>query len=788
MPNSNFTQTAAFIWSVADLLRGDFKQSQYGRVILPFTLLRRLECVLEESKDDVVAQAEKVKAMNLPEEAQEKMILRATVSSKTNKGLSFFNTSPMNLGKMGQSDIKDNLENYIQCFSTDAREIFEHFKFDEFVGLLDDANLLFKVVKKFATTDLSPSKVSNHEMGLVFEELIRRFAESSNETAGEHFTPRDIVRLTTSLVFMEDDEALTQDGIIRTIYDPTAGTGGFLSSGMEYVHELNPKAVMRAFGQELNPESYAICKADMLIKGQDVSRIKLGNTLSNDQLPADQFDYMLSNPPFGVDWKKIEGEIKDEHEQKGFNGRFGAGLPRVSDGSLLFLMHLISKMRDTHNADGSINAGGRIGIILNGSPLFTGGAGSGESEIRRYILEADLLEGIIALPTDMFYNTGIATYVWVLSNKKTAERKGKVQLIDGSNLCGKMRKSLGSKRNLMSEDDIKLITRTFGNFEVVDARELDKPAEQKSNRGRQSSTSKTEAPKTFASKIFNSTDFGYRRLTIERPLRLSAQITDAAIESLRFAPKPLNAPMERLYNEFGTAWNEDNYGYLAEVETEVRALIKAEFSELKEKQIKDLLDSKLWLFQRSLMDKAQQLQTAVAAMAGGRDLVSNDFNQFDITMKGAFKATGIKFDAKEKKQFFDAVSFKNPDAEPVVKKVLKETAQPLYGSFDYNGKVVEFQQDGDLRDNENVPLDANIITTELIESYVKREVLPHVSDAWINADKRDEKDGEIGIVGYEIPFNRHFYVYQPPRALEAIDEDLALVSDEIMSLLQEVRS
>ncbi|MBY3788203.1 SAM-dependent DNA methyltransferase [Photobacterium carnosum] len=804
MPNSNFTQTAAFIWSVADLLRGDFKQSQYGRVILPFTLLRRLECVLEESKDAVVAQAEKVKAMNLPEEAQEKMILRAAFTFETNtpkekKGLSFFNTSPMDLGKIGQSDIKDNLENYIQCFSADAREIFEHFKFDEFVGLLDDANLLFKVVKKFATTDLSPKAVSNHQMGLIFEELIRRFAESSNETAGEHFTPRDIVRLTTSLVFMEDDEALTQDGIIRTIYDPTAGTGGFLSSGMEYVHELNPKAVMRAFGQELNPESYAICKADMLIKGQDVSRIKLGNTLSNDQLPADQFDYMLSNPPFGVDWKKIEAEIKDEHTLKGFDGRFGAGLPRVSDGSLLFLMHLISKMRpvslkELHNVDGCVKDGGRIGIILNGSPLFTGGAGSGESEIRRYILEADLLEGIIALPTDMFYNTGIATYVWVLSNKKTSERKGKVQLIDGSNLCGKMRKSLGSKRNLMSEDDIKLITRTFGNFEVVDARELDKPIEQKSNRGRQSSTSKKTAPKTFASKIFNSTDFGYRRLTIERPLRLSSQITDAAIESLRFAPKPLNAPMERLYNEFGTAWNEDSYGYLVEVETEVRKIIKAEFSELKEKQIKDLLDSKLWLFQRSLMDKAQQLQTAVATMsvgkemAGGRNVVSNDFNQFDITMKGAFKATGIKFDTKEKKQFFDAVTFKNPDAEPVVKKVIKEATQPLYGSFNYNGKVVEFLPDGDLRDNENVPLDPSITTTESIESYVKREVLPHVSDAWINADKRDEKDGEIGVVGYEIPFNRHFYVYQPPRALEVIDEDLALVSDEIMSLLQEVRS
>ncbi|MDD1607778.1 MAG: SAM-dependent methyltransferase, partial [Methylococcaceae bacterium] len=294
------------------------------------------------------------------------------------------------------------------------------------------------------------------------------------------------MRLTTSLVFMEDDDALTKDGIIRTIYDPTAGTGGFLSSGMEYVFELNPQAVIRAFGQELNPESYAICKADMLIKGQEVKNIKLGNTLSNDQLYADKFDYMLSNPPFGVDWKKIEADIKDEHTLKGFDGRFGAGLPRVSDGSLLFLLHLISKLRDT--ADG----GARIGIILNGSPLFTGGAGSGESEIRRYILETDLLEAIVALPTDMFYNTGISTYVWILSNKKARERKGKVQLINAVNLCGKMRKSLGSKRNEMDESDIAMVTRAFGDFTAIEARELDKPAEQKSNRGRQSANPKAE--------------------------------------------------------------------------------------------------------------------------------------------------------------------------------------------------------------------------------------------------------------------------------------------------------
>ncbi|QIQ22177.1 type I restriction-modification system subunit M [Zophobihabitans entericus] len=793
MTDTNFSQIASFIWSVADLLRGDFKQSQYGRVILPFTLLRRLECVLEKSKNDVIAQAKIAKETKtqdgklLPEDAQEKLILRAT------NGLSFFNTSPMNLSNMGQNDIKDNLENYIQCFSKDAREIFEHFKFSEFVGQLNDANLLFKVIQKFATTDLSPDTVSNYSMGLVFEELIRRFAESSNETAGEHFTPRDIVDLATSLLMMEDDDLLSKEGIIKTIYDPTAGTGGFLSSTMEYVLKRNPNAVMRAFGQELNPESYAICKGDMLIKDQDVSRIKLGNTLSNDQLPIDKFDYMLSNPPFGVDWKKIETEINDEHKLKGFNGRFGAGLPRVSDGSLLFLLHLISKMKDIHNVDGSLNGGSRIGIILNGSPLFTGGAGSGESEIRRYILEADFLEGIIALPTDMFYNTGIATYIWILSNKKAAERKGKVQLIDATNLCSKMRKSLGSKRNVMGEDDIRLITQTFGAFNeiaptLLDELGLDKLPEQKSNRGRQSTTSKTETPKTFACKIFNSTDFGYRRLTIERPLRLSAQITDAAAESLRFAPKPLNAPMERLYEEFGAQWSDHTYGNLTDSEAEIRAIIKADFPELKEKQVKDLLDSKIWQAQRTLLEKVRQIQSAFADKTGGKHTASDDFNQFELTLKAVLSSSNIKLDNKEKKQFIDAITCKNPAAEPVVKKVLKQKAQPLYGSFDYKGKVVEFEQDGDLRDNENVPLNPAVATNKLIEDYFLREVAPHVSDAWINADKRDEKDGEIGVVGYEIPFNRHFYVYQPPRPLEEIDADLDAVSAEIMKLLQEVHS
>lgn len=783
----NFSQTAAFIWSVADLLRGDFKQSQYGRIILPFTLLRRLECVLEETKANVVAESQRIAEMGLPEEAQEKFIIRASKRP-------FYNISPMDLSKMGQSDIKDNLNTYVQSFSKDAREIFEHFKFEEFVGQLADANLLYKVVQMFANTDLSPETISNHEMGFVFEELIRRFAESSNETAGEHFTPRDIVRLTTSLVFMEDDDALTKDGIIRTIYDPTAGTGGFLSSGMEYVLELNPDAVMRTYGQELNPESYAICKADMLIKGQEVNNIKLGNTLSNDQLVAEKFDYMLSNPPFGVDWKKISGEINDEHTQKGFDGRFGAGLPRVSDGSLLFLMHLISKMRpitaseeEASNGQNG-NQGSRIGIILNGSPLFTGGAGSGESEIRRYILEADLLEAIIALPNDMFYNTGIATYIWILSNKKAAERRGKVQLIDGSNLYSKMRKSLGSKRNEMNDDDIKTITKSFGDFEVVDARVLDKPEEVKSNRGRQSANPKAEAAKTFASKIFATHEFGYRRITIERPLRLSAQLSDDAIETLRYAPKPFDMVMPALYDAFGGNWTTDNYGDLSAVTLEARAMIKADFSELKEKQIKDVLDSKVWRDQLEIMNKAKALQKAMG------ESQFDDFNEFEKVFKQALKDAEVSLDTKEKKQLMDAITWKNPEAEPVIKKAAK-VANPLYGAFSYKptnsdkpAKIVEFQTDSDLRDYENVPLNPEVTTTELIEEYFAREVQPHVPDAWINADKTDAIDEEIGIVGFEIPFNRHFYVYEPPRALADIDADLDAVSSEIMQLLGEVHS
>lgn len=728
---------ASYIWSIADLLRGDFKQSQYGRIILPFTLLRRLECVLEPTKSAVIAQDEQLQATDMDEEVRAKFLKRAS------GGLSFYNTSKMDLSKLGEANIAANLESYIQSFSPDAREIFEHFKFTDFISLLNDANLLYKIVQRVKSTDLHPEVVSNHEMGLVFEELIRKFAESSNETAGEHFTPRDIVSLTTSLVFMEDDDALTIEGIIKSIYDPTAGTGGFLSSGMEYIEKMNPNARLAAFGQELNPESYAICKADMLIKGQDVINIKLGNTLSDDQLYADKFDYMLSNPPFGVDWKKIEGSIKDEHTQKGYEGRFGAGLPRVSDGSLLFLMHLISKLKPVHEG------GGRIGIILNGSPLFTGGAGSGESEIRRYILENDLLETIVAFPTDMFYNTGIATYVWILSNKKEADKKGKVLLVNGSNLGDKMRKSLGSKRNYLSDDDIKLLTQAFGDYQP---KEKDK----------------------YSAKLFNYFDFGYRRITIERPLRESFKFSDEKIEELKFASNALNAPMKWVLSTYG-----EDYTAYKTSEDEIRTHIKDNFSSLKEKQIKDLLDSKTWETQLNYYNKAKELQQVIGTTQ------HDDMNLYDQMLKDA----GIKLDAKEKKAITSAVSWKNPDAVKVIKKIHKNTVpNPLYGLFEVDGNTVEYKQDGDLRDNENVALDPSKSVNELNEEYFKREVQPHVPEAWINDTKKDSKDDEVGIVGYEIPFNRHFYVYTPPRPLEEIDAELDTLSKEIMELLQEVHS
>ncbi len=503
---------SAFLWSVADLLRGDYKQSDYGKVILPFTVLRRIDCVLAPTKAAVLEELALRNAQGMP----------ADPFLRKQSGQSFYNASGLDLRKLmgDQDNIAANLRAYVLGFSPEVRDIFDRFEFDTQVERLSKAGLLYQVVEKFAQIDLHPERVTNHQMGLVFEELIRLFAELSNETAGEHFTPREVIRLMVNLLFVEDDAALSKPGIVRTIYDPTAGTGGMLSVSEEYLTRMNPSASVSLHGQELNPESYAICKADMLIKGQDVGNIAFGNTLSDDGHAEQKFDYMLSNPPFGVEWKKVEKAVRAEHEKKGYNGRFGPGLPRVSDGSLLFLMHLLSKMRP------AAQGGSRFGIVLNGSPLFTGGAGSGESEIRRYVLESDLVEAIVALPTDMFYNTGIATYVWILSNRKPEARKGKVQLIDGSPFWRKMRKSLGSKRKELGEEDIATLTRLFGDFTEAElARVFDAGGKEIAAEVVTAGQTPPEAPEggkvklAPIARILPNETFGYRSVTVERPLR-----------------------------------------------------------------------------------------------------------------------------------------------------------------------------------------------------------------------------------------------------------------------------
>ncbi len=482
------TNNAAFIWSIANLLRGTYKPADYGKVILPFTVLRRLDSALEASKTKVLEEFGKNKNAGA---ALDFLLQKAS-------GYSFYNTSPYDLKKAAgdTTNLKANLLAYIEGFSSNVRDIFERYDFTVQLNKLDENDLLLLVTQKFSSIDLHPETVSNVEMGLIFEELIRKFAEASNETAGEHFTPRDVVRLIVNLLFATDDEVLSKPGVVRSVYDPTAGTGGMLSVADEYIRHLNPEARLTLFGQELNGESFAIAKADMVIKGQDIENMVWGDTLTNDGHHGKHFDYCLANPPFGVEWKKQQPLVEREHKDRGFDGRFGPGTPRVSDGSLLFLLHLVKKMRPTSQG------GGRLGIVLNGSPLFTGGAGSGESEIRKYLLEQDLVEAIVGLPKDMFYNTGIATYIWILSNHKSSERKGKVQLIDATSEFEKLRKNLGDKRAEIGPENLRRIVKFYGDFEENEQ-----------------------------SKIFNTTDFGYTTITVEQPLRLSWALTPERIAS-----------------------------------------------------------------------------------------------------------------------------------------------------------------------------------------------------------------------------------------------------------------
>ena len=570
--SADIKSLGSFVWSIAELLRGDFKQSEYGKVILPFVVLRRLDCILEESKQNVLDMAASLPD-DMDDEARDTLL-----SGAVGQDIRIYNLSRFTFASLKGQDAKDihkNLLDYITKFSGNVRDIFlDKFLFTDQLKRLNDAGLLYQVFDRFTQIDLHPNAISNLEMGYLFEDLIRRFSEISNETAGEHYTPREVIRLIVSLLLINDKDALTGSGVIRQVYDPAAGTGGMLAIAEMEMKALNDRIRVELFGQELNPESFAICKSDMLVTGHNPENIAYGNTLTQDAHTGKRFHYMLSNPPYGVDWKKYADPIKDEAAELGMGGRFGAGLPRISDGQLLFLHHMISKMRNDEQ-------GSRIGIVMNGSPLFTGGAGSGESEIRRWMLENDWVEAIIALPTDLFYNTGIQTYVWLLTNRKDADRRGKVQLIDasGERFWKSMRKSLGSKRREIPNEACDEIARIYAEMLNGDGDWGD------------------------VSKIFATTDFGYREIRVERPLKLAFAVTPEALEALREA-KP---------------------------------------------------------FQKLDEDEQSRVLAALEALPADERWI--DRNDFDKALTTALKASGVKFGAPVRKAILSALSERDEDAE-----------------------------------------------------------------------------------------------------------------------------
>lgn len=602
----NFQDKVSFIWSIAEILRGPYKPEDYGKVVLPLAVLRRFDCVLESTKEEVLASTEKFASMN--EDAREPILNRV---AKQN----FHNTSKYDFNKLlsDADNIADNLRDYINGFSKVARDIMDHFDFDRQIEKLDQNDLLYLTIKRFSEIDLHPEIVSNIEMGYVFEELIRRFNE--NAEAGDHYTPREVIRLMTHLLFLHDDASiLTKPGLTQTLYDAAAGTGGMGSVAQEYLLSQNPTAHLEFFGQEINPESYAICKADLLIKGEDAKNIRLGNTLSNDQFLHAKYDYLISNPPYGVDWKSYQKPILDEHEKQGFDGRFGPGTPRSSDGQLLFLLHLVSKMKPVtaENPQGS-----RLAIIMNGSPLFTGDAGSGESEIRRYVLENDLVEGIVAMPNDLFYNTGIATYIWILTNNKAPLRKGKVQLVNAVDFSKKMRKSMGSKRNEISEDQINEIVRLYGDFKEGEY-----------------------------VKVFDNEDFGYAKVTVERPLRLNFQVSEERIEKV---------VEEKGFANLATSKKKGDAG-LAEIEA------------------------------------GKELQTQIIAVLRklAREKVYKNRDEFTKVLKEALKVANITVGAPVLKAILAGLSKKDETSDVCMK------------------NKTDIESDSDSRDTESVPLKENI--------------------------------------------------------------------------------
>jgi type I restriction enzyme M protein len=749
MSPETHSQLANFIWSICNLLRGPYKRNEYRKVILPLTVLRRFDCLLAPTKAKVLA--EHAKIMTRPENVVRSLLQKIT-------GRPFYNLSKLDVSKLldDPNQLAPNLNSYISRFSKNVRDIMDRFAFDQQIARMAEKNLLYEVMKAFAKVDLSPERVDNVQMGYVFEELIRIGAEQSNEEAGEHFTPREVIKLMVNLL-LSPEKDLRRSHVVKTIFDPACGTGGMLSVAEKYIRDLNTEANPLLFGQDWNDESWAVCKSDMLIKGADADNIVLGDSFSKDGFDRDKegkkitFDYMLANPPFGVEWKQQASFIEKEHNTLGYHGRFGAGLPRINDGSLLFLQHMLSKMRTPKEG------GSRIGIVFNGSPLFTGDAGSGESNIRQWIIENDWLEAVVALPDQLFYNTGISTYLWILTNRKEPERKGKIQLIDARQFYVKMRKSLGNKRNKIGDkdedepDQIGEITRIFGNFRDGETRTFAIDGKEKT---------------LVVSKIFDNTDFGFHKMTAERPLRLNFQATEKRIGRLEG---------ESGFKNLATSNKKNEKIRLEEIETgkkrqeEIRSLLRVLGERHRETASK--LDGQ---------DGSSIIHEAADHYVSFVTLAKTDVQSVSAIQDAEFQ----RYDgANEPKIYRDRIAFiadlQSVDSELGVRLTASELKAVLnaLGERDETAEICRDRDgnpepDPELRDTETVPLKENI------EQYFKREVLPHVPDAWIDYSKTK--------IGYEIPLNRHFYRYEPPRPLEEIEADIKTLETEILTLLAEV--
>jgi type I restriction enzyme M protein len=697
----NYSEIVSFIWGVADLIRDTFKRGKYQDVILPLTVLRRLDCVLAPTKEHVLETQAKLKDKKL--ENLDPQLRKAA-------GFAFYNTSRYDFDKLlaDAPHVASNLRNYIAGFSPNMREVLEKFDFDNTISKLDEAGLLFQVLERFKNVDLHPDKVDNATMGTIFEELIRKFNEALNENPGEHFTPRDVVHLMADLLFSGDEDRIRRKGVVISVYDPCCGSGGMLTISKDHIlsgrrmndtpirKPINPEADIHLFGQEVNPETFAVCKSDLFMKstdGRDAENIVFGTTLSNDRHAGRNFDYLITNPPYGKDWKRDEEAVATEHE-RGLSGRFSPGLPRISDGQLLFLLHMLAHMKE--KKDG----GSRLAIIMNGSPLFTGDAGSGESEIRRFILENDWLEALVALPEQLFYNTGIATYVWVLTNRKAPERKGKVQLINATSFWSPMRKSLGDKRREVPPEKAEEILRLLRSFEEGE----------------------------FV-KIFPTTHFGFRKITVERPLKLNFKASVDRVARLE---------EERIFQ--GLAQSKKKGEAAAREQSEGR-----KYQEV----IRNLL--------RTLPNT-----------------LFRDRTEFEEALGLAARKAGLKLPAPINKTILAALSERD------------DTASVCH---DKDGNP---ESDPELRDTESVPLEDGDDPADKhgvpasVQAFFNREVKPHVPDAWIDTSRRDPKDGLVGIIGYEINFNRYFYKYIPPRPLEEIEADIKKIEAEILEMLKEV--